>query len=120
MDKVYGLTQSRNSELRFRWYTLAIKHGYAGYVGGGKAVWGFVHVADLARGYMAILHYMESTSGDEILQNPYFFIENGEEYSWGRCAEEIGKALHEAGRIQDAAAKQVPVDLYSDLFWRLV
>lgn len=28
MDKVYGLTQSRNSEVRFRWYTLAIKHGY--------------------------------------------------------------------------------------------
>ncbi|KAH6884123.1 hypothetical protein B0T10DRAFT_531359 [Thelonectria olida] len=86
----------------------AIKHGYAGYVGGGKAVWGQVHVADLARGYLAILHYMESTSGDLILENPYFFIENGEEYSWGRCAEEIGNALHEAGRIQDAAAKQVP------------
>jgi hypothetical protein len=28
MDKAYGLTHSRNSEVRFRWYTLAIKHGY--------------------------------------------------------------------------------------------
>jgi leukotriene-A4 hydrolase len=28
MDKAYNLTGSRNSEVRFRWYTLAIKHGY--------------------------------------------------------------------------------------------
>ncbi|KAH8656290.1 hypothetical protein BGZ61DRAFT_466976 [Ilyonectria robusta] len=99
----------------------AVKHGYAGYVGGGKAVWGQIHVADLARAYLAILHYMESTSGDKVLENPYFFIENGEEYSWQRCAEEIGKALQKAGKIQDPTPRQIPSDLYNDLFgeWSL-
>lgn len=99
----------------------AIKHGYAGYAGGGKAVWGQIHVADLARGYLAILHYMESTSGDKVLENPYFFIENGEEYSWERCAEEVGKGLQKAGKIQDPTPRQIPSDLYNDLFgeWSL-
>ncbi|KAH6986948.1 hypothetical protein EDB80DRAFT_817595 [Ilyonectria destructans] len=99
----------------------AIKHGYAGYAGGGKAVWGHIHVADLARGYLAILHYMESTSGDKVLESPYFFIENGEEYSWERCAEEVGKGLQKAGKIQDPTPRQIPSDLYNDLFgeWSL-
>jgi nucleoside-diphosphate-sugar epimerase len=99
----------------------ATRHGYAGYVGGGKAVWGFVHVADLARGYLTILHYMETTSGEKVLENPYFFIENGEEYSWERCAEEIGRALKNAGKMQDATPRQVPRDLYNYLFgeWSL-
>jgi len=94
----------------------AIKHGYAGYVGKGKAVWGQIHVADLARGYLSILHYMERTSGEKVLENPYFFIENGDEYSWERCAEEIGRALQKAGKVQDPTPKEIPSDLYSDLF----
>ncbi|EEU37980.1 uncharacterized protein NECHADRAFT_84341 [Fusarium vanettenii 77-13-4] len=119
---IYGLGKGNRLSIQVPTMArFAIKHGYAGYVGGGKAVWGFVHVADLARGYMAILHYMESTSGDEILQNSYFFIENGEEYSWERCAEEIGKALQESGKIQDPTPRQIPSDLYNDLFgeWSL-
>ncbi|KAI1371669.1 hypothetical protein F4677DRAFT_434801 [Hypoxylon crocopeplum] len=99
----------------------AIKHGFAGYVGKGESVWGQVHVADLARGYMTILHYMESTPGEDVLGNPYFFIENGEEYSWKRCAEEIGKALQKAGKIQDPTPREIPSDLYSYIFgdWSL-
>ncbi|KFY92638.1 hypothetical protein V500_04112 [Pseudogymnoascus sp. VKM F-4518 (FW-2643)] len=94
----------------------ALKHSYAGYAGKGKSVWGQIHVSDLARGYMTILHYMESTSGEKVLENPYFFIENGDEYSWERCAEEIGKALQQAGKIQDPTPREIPSDLYSDLF----
>lgn len=94
----------------------ALKHGFAGYVGKGKSVWGQIHVSDLARGYLTILHYMESTSGEKVLENPYFFIENGDEYSWKRCAEEIGKALQQAGKIQDPTPREIPSDLYSDLF----
>lgn len=114
---IYGLGKEDRLSIQLpTMIRFAIKHGYAGYVGGGKAVWGHIHVADLARGYMTILHYMESTSGDKILENPYFFAENGEEYSWGRCAEEIGKALAKAGKIQDPTPRQIPSGLYSDLF----
>lgn len=94
----------------------AIKHGYAGYAGKGKAVWGHVHVSDLARGYMTILHFMESASGEKVLDNPYFFIENGHEHSWEECAAEVGKALKLAGKMEDSTPKEIPSELYSYLF----
>lgn len=114
---IYGLGKDNRLSIQIPTMTrFAIKHGFAGYVGKGKALWGQIHVSDLARGYMTILHYMESTSGEEVLKNPYFFIENGEEYSWKQCAGEIGKALHQAGKIQDPTPKEIPSDLYGDLF----
>jgi nucleoside-diphosphate-sugar epimerase len=119
---IYGLGKENRLSIQVPTLTrFAIKHGFAGYVGGGKAVWGYVHVADLARGYMAILHYMESTSGEKVLENPYFFVENGEEYSWERCAREIGRALQKAGKIQDPTPRQIPSELYNYLFgeWSL-
>jgi nucleoside-diphosphate-sugar epimerase len=119
---IYGVGKENRLSIQLpTMVRFAARHGYAGYVGGGKAVWGFVHVADLARGYLTILHYMESTSGEKVLENPYFFIENGEEYSWERCAEEIGRALKNAGKVQDATPRQVPRDLYNYLFgeWSL-
>jgi nucleoside-diphosphate-sugar epimerase len=120
---IYGVGKENRLSIQLpTMVRFATRHGYAGYVGGGKAVWGFVHVADLARGYLTILHYMETTSGEKVLENPYFFIENGEEYSWERCAEEIGRALKNAGKMQDATPRQVPRDLYNYLFgeWSLV
>ncbi|CAJ0551438.1 Ff.00g113680.m01.CDS01 [Fusarium sp. VM40] len=111
---IYG--KGKDNRLSIQITTMArfaVKHGYAGYVGGGNAVWGQIHVADLARGYMTILHYMESTSGDKVLENPYFFVENGDESSWMECAEKIGQALKDMG--------QIPTSLYNDLFgeWSL-
>ncbi|KAH9207479.1 hypothetical protein DL95DRAFT_313610 [Leptodontidium sp. 2 PMI_412] len=94
----------------------AVKHGYAGYVGAGNSVWSHIHVTDLARGYLTILHWMEQESGEKVLENPYFFIENGEEHSWKACAGEIGKALHKAGKIQDPTPRGIPEDLYGDVF----
>lgn len=94
----------------------AIKHGYAGYAGKGEGVWAQVHVSDLARGYMTILHHMESTSGEEFLKNPYFFMENGIELSWKEVASVIGKELHKAGKVQDPTPKEIPSALYSYLF----
>lgn len=119
---IYGVGAETRLSIQIPTMTrFAIKHGYAGYAGGGKAVWGQVHVSDLARGYMTILKYMETTSGDEVLQNPYFFIENGEEVSWEQCAEMIGRSLQGAGRIQDPVPRQIPTALYGDLFgeWSL-
>jgi nucleoside-diphosphate-sugar epimerase len=94
----------------------AIKHGFAGYAGKGKAVWGHVHVSDLARGYLTILHFMESASGEKVLENPYFFIENGHEHSWEECAVEVGKGLKLAGRLEDPIPREIPSSLYGDLF----
>jgi len=51
-----------------------------------------------------------------VLKNPYFFIENGDEHSWERMATEIGTALHNAGRIQDPKPRQIPKELFGDLF----
>ncbi|KAE8452051.1 hypothetical protein EG329_002216 [Mollisiaceae sp. DMI_Dod_QoI] len=99
----------------------AIKHGFAGYVGKGQSLWNQVHVTDLARAYMTVLHWMESASPETVLENPYFFVENGEELSWASCAGEIGKALHKAGKVQDPTPREIPADLYDDLFgkWSL-
>ncbi|KAH6667003.1 hypothetical protein B0J14DRAFT_603787 [Halenospora varia] len=114
---IYGLGKENRLSIQIPTMArFAIKHGYAGYAGKGKAVWGQIHVSDLARGYLTILHYMESTSGEKVLENPYFFIENGDEHSWERCAEEVGKALHNAGNIQDPTPKQISSDLFDDLF----
>ncbi|KFY21704.1 hypothetical protein V491_02945 [Pseudogymnoascus sp. VKM F-3775] len=114
---IYGLGQENRLSIQLPTMArFALKHGYAGYVGKGKALWRHIHVADLARGYMTILHYMESTSGEEVLKNPYFFSENGEDYSWEACAEMIGKALTQAGKIEDPTPREIPEELYGDLF----
>lgn len=114
---IYGAGKENRLSIQLPAMTrFAIKHGYAGYAGKGNAIWSQVHVSDLARGYVAVLHYMESTAPEKVLGNPYFFAENGEEYSWKRCAEEIGKALHAAGRIHDSTPREIPAEQYGDIF----
>ncbi|KAG4218486.1 hypothetical protein PC116_g33034, partial [Phytophthora cactorum] len=39
----------------------ALKHGFAGHVGAGLPVESNIHVNDLARGYVTLLHHLEST-----------------------------------------------------------
>lgn len=97
-----------------RW---ALKHGYPAHVGEGKSVWSNIHVRDLARGFVTILHHLESqpASGES---NPYFFCENSgdDEPSWGEMVRVIGAALHEAGRIEDPTPKPMPKETYGDVF----
>ena len=94
----------------------SLKHGYAGQIGEGKSVWSQVHVKDLARGYVVLLHWMERTPADQVLANPYFFCENGHELSWHECAVEIGRTLQKAGRIASATPKTIPSSNYGDVF----
>jgi nucleoside-diphosphate-sugar epimerase len=94
----------------------ALKHKYAGYVGGGKAVWSTVHVADLARAYVLILHWAEQAPDKVSLENPYFFCENGEEISWSEIADMIAENLQPLGKVDDAKSKVVPEADYGDLF----
>lgn len=93
----------------------ALKHGYAPVIGKGLSIRCAVHVQDLVRGYMLILHWMESADAAAVLENPYFFTD-GMEMTWGDAAREIGKALHAAGRLEDPEPRNPPKELYGDLF----
>lgn len=49
----------------------AIKEGYSGHVGKGVSQMSTVHVLDLARAYVLVLHHLEETSAsDPDLVNP--------------------------------------------------
>lgn len=95
----------------------ALKHGYAGHVGKGASVWSVIHVVDLARGYMTLLHWLETAkTAEEVLETPYIFCENGHEAAWREPVVEIGKALHAAGRIASREPKEIPEEDFVDLF----
>ncbi|KIW78917.1 hypothetical protein Z517_08756 [Fonsecaea pedrosoi CBS 271.37] len=94
----------------------ALKHGYAGHVGKGDSVWSEIHVVDLARAYITILHWLEQTDASKVLENPYFFCENGREFAFKDAVATIGKALHAAGRIKSPEPKTIPESDYDDLF----
>jgi len=94
----------------------SIKHGYAGHIGKGLSVWSQVHVKDLARAYVLLLHWLEGNDSSDIYENPYFFCENGDELSWGECAAEIGRVLQRNGRAASAESRTIPKDLYGDIF----
>ncbi len=93
----------------------AIKHGYAPVIGKGLSVETQVHAMDLARGYVAVLHFLEHANQEEVLANPYWLCENGEEFSWKEAAEVMGQALYKAGKIKDPTPKNPPRELYSEL-----
>lgn len=94
----------------------ALKHGYSGYVGKGLAVESQIHLNDLTRAYIVLLHHMETSPPSEFLNNPYFFCENGHDTSWKAIAEMIGKGLHKAGKIENPEPRTVPTSDYEDLW----
>ncbi|CRG90693.1 hypothetical protein PISL3812_07738 [Talaromyces islandicus] len=115
---IYGVS-NRDRRLSIQLPTIvrySLKHGYAGQIGKGLSVWNQVHVADLARGYMTLLHWMKQTNANDVNNNPYWFCENGEELSWGECSAEIERALYHAGRIGGPEPKTVAPENYGDLF----
>lgn len=114
---IYGISHGR---LTIQLPTLArwaLKHGYPAHVGEGKSVWSNVHVRDLARGFVTVLHHLEAEPASKET-NPYFFCENSgdQEPSWGEMVATIGAALHEAGRIEDPKPRSMPVETYGDVF----
>lgn len=98
----------------------AIKHKFAGHAAEGLSVHSNVHVLDLARAYVLVLHYLESTAADDpsVLGNPFYFCEatGNDEPSWKEVAAVIGEGLHKAGVIPDPAPRAVPKDSYGDLY----
>ncbi|EXJ88988.1 hypothetical protein A1O3_02052 [Capronia epimyces CBS 606.96] len=118
---IYGLNP-KYGRLSIQLPTLtrfALKHGYAGHVGKGASVWSDIHVFDLARAYVVLLHWLErddSDAADDLRANPYFFCESGHDFSWADAAAVIGKELHNAGRIPSPVPTPIPVQNYDDLF----
>ncbi|KAK3620053.1 hypothetical protein LTR56_023636 [Elasticomyces elasticus] len=114
---IYGAT--KNARLSIQVITLArfaMHHKYAGYVGKGKSVWGLIHVEDLSRGYLTMLHWLESSPPEVASEHPYFFCENRQEISWGEAATMIGDELKAVGKITDATPREIPESQYGDLF----
>ena len=97
----------------------ALKHGFAAHVGDGTRVWSTVHVLDLARAYVAVLHFLEAKPfGSPDLDNPYWFSETtgDDEVSWGTIAAVIGESLHKSGHIADPTPRTLPPETYGDIF----
>ena len=87
-------------------------------VGKGRGVESNIHVLDLARAYIVLLHHLESEPASSTLANPYYFCEctGDNEPSWSDVANVIGNSLHQASKIQDPKPKTLDSSLYSDLF----
>ncbi|KAI6861513.1 NAD dependent epimerase/dehydratase family protein [Hortaea werneckii] len=96
----------------------ALKNGYAAHVGTGAPVESNIHVLDLARAYLVLLHHLEATPSATTLANLYYFCESTDdaEPTWREIANLIGRSLHQAGLIRNATPKQLPRELYSDVF----
>ncbi|PIA91931.1 hypothetical protein CB0940_09839 [Cercospora beticola] len=96
----------------------ALKHGYAAHVGKGLGVESNIHVLDLARAYIVLLHHLEKVSAAQTLENPYYFCETtgDNEPSWYEVAKAIGEGLHKAGKLKDPEPKELTKDKWDDAF----
>lgn len=101
-----------------------MKHGFVPKIGAGLAVESNIHVLDLARAYVTLLHFLEAEEASSSqLQNPYWFCEatGDNEPSWHEIAAHIAGSLHAAGRTQiEQEPRQLDDDaLWGDLFGKL-
>ncbi|EME43616.1 hypothetical protein DOTSEDRAFT_72852 [Dothistroma septosporum NZE10] len=96
----------------------ALKHGFAAHVGKGQGVESNIHVKDLARAYIVLLHHLETSTPAKVLENPYYFCETtgDKEPSWREVAELIGEQLHKAGKISDPKPRELKEELWGDVF----
>ena len=110
---IYGFDQKhKRGSIQIPTITrFALKHRYASHVGKRLSVESQIHFLDLARGYVVLLHHIESSPPSEVLENPYFFCENRKDFSFKEVAQEIGKALTQRGssmmRRQASSRKQI-------------
>lgn len=116
--EIYGFNP-KHKRLTIQVPTLArfaLKHGWSGHVGKGLSVESQIHVLDLARAYIVLLHHMDSTPPKTQLGNPYWFCENGKEFSWKEVAENVGRTLKAKGLLEDSVPREIPKDLWDDVF----
>lgn len=116
--EIYGVNRfHRRQSIRIPTITrFALLKGFAGHVGKGEAIESQIHVMDLARAYVVLLHHLERAPHVEFLRNPYFFCENGKEFSWKEAAEQVGKALKTRGLVEDEAPREFSREDWEELF----
>ena len=87
-------------------------------MGKGLAVESNIHVLDLARAYVVLLHHLEQTPAAKSLENPYYFCETtgDNEPSWYDVAKVIGEGLHKAGKIKSPEPQELTKDKWDDVF----
>jgi len=115
--EVYGY-DSKHDRLSMtvpRMTRFALNHGYPPMIGRGEAIDTAVHVHDQARGYVEVLHHLESMNQGSATENLYWFCEDGHEFTYRDLADTIGKALHERGRIADPTPREPPEALFGEL-----
>jgi nucleoside-diphosphate-sugar epimerase len=87
----------------------ALKHGFSGRVNEAKNAWSAVHVRDLSRAYILLASTLPQNvaiGGATVQENPYFFADNGYEFSWAEAAENVGRILHKLGKIESAEVRE--------------
>ncbi|KZV95876.1 NAD(P)-binding protein [Exidia glandulosa HHB12029] len=95
----------------------ALANGWAGHVGAGLSVESQIHVKDLARAYVVLLHALEKSDDTAWLyENPYFFCENGREFSWKEVAENVAESLVKAGRLPKVDVRPFERSHWEQLF----
>lgn len=87
-------------------------------MGKGLGVESCVHVRDLARGYVMLLHALEERDAGWVLGNPYFFCENGAEgeFEWREAARRVAEGLEKKGRLVKADVGEFRREDYKQLF----
>ncbi|KAI9695128.1 MAG: hypothetical protein M1820_008896 [Bogoriella megaspora] len=115
---VYGVNpkHNRHTFALLHLVRFGLTHGFAGYVGEGTNVWSVVHVQDLGRAYIPLLAWIEKAAPAEVLANPYFFAESGEEVSMKEAAEHIGGALYDMGKLKSLKVQAFKEEDYQHVF----
>ncbi|EXJ80935.1 hypothetical protein A1O3_07223 [Capronia epimyces CBS 606.96] len=107
---IYGLGSGQFNRLSIQYpaqMRAAARQGRAEYVGGGKGVWDFVHVLDLAVLYELVL--LDRVEGRRIVPvgaQGFMFSATGT-FTWREVAENIAKAGFELGKWSDAETRSV-------------
>ncbi|GJJ74897.1 hypothetical protein EMPS_07255 [Entomortierella parvispora] len=106
----------------------SLKHQRAFQIGEGKNVWSKVHVIDLAHFYILLLERaLQEPENDSVTdpnrvplpknEDAYYFVQSGDDFSYGSVAEEIAKVFAHLGINDSGAVNSVPAD-EEDAFWR--
>ena len=93
-----------------------IKRGKGFTVHEGEAVWGNVHVVDLAEIYLLLFHLAVSGSDDSSLWDTtggYYLSASGEHH-WGHTMKTVAQILYDQGKISSAEVDPLsPEDLHA-------
>lgn len=95
---------------------LALKHKRAVSVYSGRYLWNQVHVRDLGKLYILLLHKLiESPESVAIGKKGYYFAENGSPLTWREKSEKIGEILKGKGLVETAEVSEMTPKQIIDL-----